>query len=75
MEMDGPTRSIVDFVRRSDFSSLSESCVHGIVRNLVDAVGCSAAGFNEQRCRPAAAVAAFGLPDDVADVLGQPLHA
>ena len=71
--MDAPTKAIVEFVRSVDFSSLSASCVHGIVRNLFDAVGCSAAGFNGEGTvitrRLAAATSgdfaasAFGLPN------------
>ena len=71
--MDAPTKSIVDFVRSSDYSSLSPGCVHGIVRNLLDAIGCAAAGFDGEgaviTCRLAAttggdfAASAFGLPN------------
>jgi 2-methylcitrate dehydratase len=46
MEMDGPTRAIVDFVRTSDYASIPSACVHAIVGNLVDTVGCAAAGFS-----------------------------
>ena len=71
--MDAPTRAVVEFVRSADFSSLSASCVHSIVRNLFDAVGCSAAGFNGEgtvitrRLAGATggdfAASAFGLPN------------
>jgi 2-methylcitrate dehydratase len=71
--MDAPTKSIVDFVRSSDYSSLSPACVHGIVRNLLDAIGCAAAGFDGEGAvitrRLAAATggdfaaSAFGLPN------------
>ncbi len=73
MEMDAPTKSIVDFVRSSDYSALPPACVHGIVRNLVDAVGCAAAGFNGDGAvigrqlaaatRGDFAASAFGLPN------------
>jgi 2-methylcitrate dehydratase len=73
VDMDAPTRSIVEFVRSADYPSLPSACVHGIVRNLLDAVGCAAAGFNGDgavitrrlaaRTNGEFAASAFGLPD------------
>jgi 2-methylcitrate dehydratase len=46
MDMDGPTRAIVEFVAAADYDELSASCVHSVVRNYLDSVGCAAAGMD-----------------------------
>jgi 2-methylcitrate dehydratase len=72
MDMDAPTRSIVDFVRSSDYSSLSPTCVHSIVRNLLDAIGCAAAGFNGEGAVIARRLAATTGGDFTASAFGLP---
>jgi 2-methylcitrate dehydratase len=46
--MDGPTGSIVEFVRSTDAAALSDRAVHAVVRNHLDGVGCAAGGFTSE---------------------------
>src|SRR5262245_60113942 len=70
MEMDAPTRALVDFVRSADYASLSPACVHGMVRNLLDAIGCAAAGFNGEGAVIARRIAATTGGDFAASAFG-----
>ena len=74
MEMDQPTRSIVDFVRSVEFDSLTPQIVHAVVRNYLDAVGCAAAGINGQSTIIARKLAAnsSGVPAASAYGLSKP---
>jgi len=72
MDMDAPTTSIVQFVRSSDYSSLSPACVHAMVRNLLDAIGCAAAGFNGDGAVIARRLAATTGGDFAASAFGLP---
>jgi 2-methylcitrate dehydratase len=73
MELDAPTRSVVDFVRSAEFKAMSDANIHCVVRNYLDSVGCAAAGFDGEATAIARGIAeptsgspsvtVFGLPN------------
>lgn len=67
---DEPTRSIIEFATSARCDSLSESCVHAVVRNLVDAMGCAAGGFEAEPSRIARRLAASTSGSPAVSVFG-----
>jgi 2-methylcitrate dehydratase len=75
MKPDPLTGSLVRFARGVSYAELTPSAVHAIVGNLVDTIGCAAAGFGAAAPTVARAIAgttggtqvasAFGLPHPV----------
>src|SRR5215831_3723202 len=51
MEMDLPTRAIVDYVGGIDYAAIPDKGIHAIVRNYVDTVSCVAAGLDLKSAR------------------------
>jgi 2-methylcitrate dehydratase len=77
MSPDSVTGPLVRFAREVRYADLTPSTVHAIVRNLLDTVGCAAAGLNAEAPTIARSLASTTGGTHTASVFGlpHPVHA
>jgi 2-methylcitrate dehydratase len=67
---DEPTEAIIEFVRSVRWPSLDKKVRHGIVRHVLDSIGCAFFAFHESPCIAARGLAATAQVPNGASVIG-----
>lgn len=69
-KFDEPTRSIIRFVRAADWQALQQPVRQGIVRHILDSIGCALFAFHEAPCVIARELAAAAPVPNGSSVIG-----